>query len=373
MNCLEDIGILLLIDSSRPISTSTKLPRWIKWLFWLLLGVISVVFAEVVSFSSPFPFFDGWGLLVVLPLYTLHILVFSWILFSSKKITLNALFLAGAIFGMYEAYITKVLWQPTWGEMTLVVGGIYLVQSALLVLFWHPWMAFAVPLLIAEGLFTSSHEILDCLPVFLKRRLIGKMVPATVIIFAVYCGMYQGLNSPSAGISLLSGLASGLIFGILTCIWRWLTRKQTYSLRLLLPDQREGMILSILLLVTYLWQGILVRSEALPQTIGPHLTIWGMYVVFGILLYLNIKHGPDLPSSSSENITVLNENSRVSSSSWKAALLFGIVFSLTSALITWIKLAAVPVIWLSWGIGVGLGILIIVQSIIFSIRVLCGR
>lgn len=363
----------LSMDFSGAKSELAKFPRWMKWFFWLLIGVSSVIFAEVVSFSSPFPFFDGWGLLVVLPLYTLHILVFSRVLFSSKKVTLNALFLAGAVFGMYEAYITKVLWQPTWGEMTLVVGGIYLVQSALLVLFWHPWMAFAVPLLIVEGLFTSSHEVLDCLPAFLQRKLTGRMVSVTVIVFAVYCGMYQGLNSPSAGISLLSGLASGLVFGILVCIWRWLTRNRTYSLRLLLPDRREGIILSVLLLVTYLWQGLLVRPEALPRTIGPHLTIWGMYIVLGLLLYLNIKRSPALIAINSGDEAVGNRDSQTPLFSWKMALLFGAVFSFTSVLITWFKAVAVPVIWLSWGLGVGVGIWMITRSIIFSIRVLRGR
>ena len=81
-----------------------------KYLFWLIMGALSTVLAEVVAGSSPFPFFDAWGILVVFPLYTLHILVLSYIVFRKCVPTLKNLFLAGALFGLYEAYITKVLW-----------------------------------------------------------------------------------------------------------------------------------------------------------------------------------------------------------------------------------------------------------------------
>jgi len=88
-------------------------------LFWVLWGAISVILTEVVSFSSPFPFFTLWGVLVVFPLYTLHVLVLSWLIFRPKRLNLNILFLAGALLGMCEAYVTKVLWKPTWGDANL--------------------------------------------------------------------------------------------------------------------------------------------------------------------------------------------------------------------------------------------------------------
>jgi len=88
-------------------------------LFWVLWGAISVILTEVVSFSSPFPFFTLWGVLVVFPLYTLHVLVLSWLIFRPKRLNLNILLLAGALLGMCEAYVTKVLWKPTWGDANL--------------------------------------------------------------------------------------------------------------------------------------------------------------------------------------------------------------------------------------------------------------
>ena len=53
---------------------SSQPPKWLKLLFWLILGALSTFFAEVVAGSDPFPYFHPWGILLVCPLYTLRIL-----------------------------------------------------------------------------------------------------------------------------------------------------------------------------------------------------------------------------------------------------------------------------------------------------------
>ncbi|MFB0504573.1 MAG: hypothetical protein ACETWE_12125, partial [Candidatus Bathyarchaeia archaeon] len=53
--------------------------------FWIILGTLSTFFAEVLSGSDLFPFFHWWGLLVTTPLYTLHILVLSYVVFRFSK------------------------------------------------------------------------------------------------------------------------------------------------------------------------------------------------------------------------------------------------------------------------------------------------
>ncbi|MGA2821829.1 MAG: hypothetical protein ABSF61_14420 [Anaerolineales bacterium] len=63
-----------LPSSDLAISKSAT-PFRVNLLFWLILSALSVLFAEVTSFSSRFGFFTPWGLLVVLPLYGLHVLV----------------------------------------------------------------------------------------------------------------------------------------------------------------------------------------------------------------------------------------------------------------------------------------------------------
>lgn len=321
-----------------------------KLLFWLLLGSLSVFFAEVASFSSPFPFFDIWGILVVLPLYTLHCLVLGAVIFRRKRVSLPILFIAGAIFGMYEAYITKVLWAPTWGDWTLTFGGLYVIQTIILVLYWHPFMAFILPLWAAEGLFTASRETLNLLPGFLKAPGRRTWIVAGL---AALCGMVQGVNSPGAGVSLLSAAAAFAPIIVFARLWQAFTRGERHTLRSLLPRGRETLILGLLLLGGYVVQGIWGRPEGLPASLTGHITVWIIYLVLFGLLWLNLRGEPD-----DVEIT-LNEMAIP----WRLVLIFGLVFALASAGFTLIKEIGALGVILSWLLGISLGLWLLVQAV----------
>jgi hypothetical protein len=344
------------------VSTPAAAPPFrTKLLFWLLLGALSVILAEVASFSTPFAFFDGWGLLVVFPLYTLHTLVLAYLIFQRHRVTLHSLLLAGAIFGLYEAYITKVLWNPTWGDMPWTAGGLYLGQTAILVLFWHPLMAFSLPLLIAENSFTSTAETAGLLPGPIQK--IGQSPRGRWLLiagFAVFCGLPAAVNSPSAATSLLAVLAASLVFGALCLVWQRVAQHQGYSFRSLLPSRREATILLGLLLANYLWQGVLIRPEALPRTLGPHVTVWGAYLCLFGLLYLNIRRAPDYI----EPISITPRPFP-----WRYCLVFGAVFALTAALGTLAKGLAIIGVVLSWLVCPSLGLLILAQSALIALGV----
>ena len=132
-------------------------------LFWLILACISTYFAEVFSGSDMFPFFHAWGLLVVVPLYGLHILLLGSLVYRSGEPRFSSLVFAGMIFGLYEAYLTKVLWDPPWGG-ALIVAEIAPIETLVLVLWWHAWFSFIIPLLIAEKLFSGSTSLGRSLP-----------------------------------------------------------------------------------------------------------------------------------------------------------------------------------------------------------------
>ncbi len=84
-------------------------PKKIRYTFWLLLGVLSTVIPEVIAGSDIYPFFKITDYLIVIPLYTLHSLVLWYVIWNWGKPRLYNLFPAGAIFGLYEAYMTKVI------------------------------------------------------------------------------------------------------------------------------------------------------------------------------------------------------------------------------------------------------------------------
>src|SRR4030042_4458730 len=116
----------------------------------LLLGVLSMFFAEVFSGASTLWFLNPWGVLVTIPLHLgppafLFNVAVRW-----SRTSLRHLYFLGMMFGLYEALITKVLWHgypdssgPQFGTL---LGGAW-GEFITLVLFWHPFMSFILPVL----------------------------------------------------------------------------------------------------------------------------------------------------------------------------------------------------------------------------------
>ncbi len=135
-------------------------PRIHKYLFWLNLGLISTFFAEVVSGADLFPYFHFWGITIVTPIYLLHTLILITLVYRKGRPTLPALYFAGTLFGLYEAYITKILWNPGWDEPVFKLAEVAVTETLVLVFFWHVWMSFIVPLLAAETWLTRSVRVM---------------------------------------------------------------------------------------------------------------------------------------------------------------------------------------------------------------------
>ena len=338
-------------------------PGKIKIFFWLILGFLSVFFAEVVSGSDMFPYFTPWGLLVVVPLYTLHILVLSYIIFRRGNSSLNSssnlksnlnlytLFIAGAIFGMYEAYITKVLWSPTWGDPIISVGGIALIESIVLVLWWHPLMAFIIPLFVSENLLTASKETMNCLPKRFNQLFNSKKKYMLIPLFALLLGAIQSSNSLSPSHSILSGFSTTLLLMVLIYIWRNKTKGMEYTMRQLLPSKKEFIVLSVLLITFYIVTGLYLRPEALPGLM-PQLIVWLAYAFLFGLLYLNLKRSRKIKIAAYNNVEI------PILFSWKPLIIFSLIFSATSAIFAaaGIGMFVMLAMWL-FGIVVGLRML----------------
>ena len=255
--------------------------------FWLILGSLSVYFAEVVSGSDIFPFFKPLSWILVFPLYTLHTLVLWTAVFRHGKGWLYALFPAGALFGLYEAYITKILWSPTWNPDPIRVSGVALIETLLLVLFWHAFMAFIIPLFLAETSLTSSREVFSLLPGQAKRILVSKRAPTLAYVLAFVAGILQSTGAPTPFDSLASGILNSAFLIVLISMWK--RRGGTrYHLRDLLPGPKGFKLLLALLVVDYIVLGALLRPEETPG-IGAQATIWALYLFFSLLLYLGVR------------------------------------------------------------------------------------
>jgi hypothetical protein len=270
--------------------------RRTKLLFWYILGCLSTYFAEVWSGSQPFSFLNIQSYLLVIPLYTLHTLFLWTLIWRNGKPWLYTLFPAGCLFGLYEAYITKVLWNPTWETANPNVFGIALVETMVLVLFWHCFMSFIVPLLLGETVFTSSSEIYSLLPEwalgFIERVEDRKLY----YVFPFFGGLFQSVGTGSVLNSILSGLLTTLYLVALLVLW-CRGGGGRYSMRQLLPDDREFNGITLALAVYYVLTTFFMRVEEIPG-LDAQATIWVLYAFFGALLFLAMRKSREvLPKS----------------------------------------------------------------------------
>jgi len=297
-------------------------PLRLKIFFWIILGALSTFFAEVLAGSDLFPFFHLWGLLIVFPLYSLHILVLGHVVFRYGKPVFYVLYPAGLIFGLYEAYITKVLWNPDWNIGALRLGGVAVVEFIVLVFFWHAVMSFVVPIVVGQSVLTKTRTSADSLPDRLKKLLRKRKAFWCFGIAAVFYGMCQSVNSVSVLQSIASGLSTVFVVALLVFIWRRFTSGKDYEMQSLMPGKMAFRILLALLVLLYGFLFFTFRPEALPG-ISSQATIWAAYAVFFVLLYLGLRKSRKTPT-----VTVFETGLRFS---LKTVLVLALIFTFSSA------------------------------------------
>jgi hypothetical protein len=330
--------------------------RQARYFSWIIIAAISFFFAEIISGASMITSFAPgavifqvvWSLLITIPLYGLHTLVLAWLVGRFGKLRLYTLFLAGAIFGLYEAYITKMIWLPTWAGDPYFAG-VSVIGTLVLVLWWHPLMSFFVPLFVSEGVLARSREMLAGLPGPLRGLFsTKKRAYAAIFAFLAFCGFFQGMVSPSPVFSIFNTLAVGLVIAFLLHEYR---RRgyQRYEFRQLLPAGKEVVVLIVLLLAVYLFGIVFIRPEALPG-VGSQLTVWLLYAFFAILLAFSLRKSAKV---------VLPRREFPLRFSWgKYGAVLVIIASL-SALFSLLPPARLYLALLCWFAGIGLGFVLL--------------
>ncbi len=256
-----------------------------KLLFWLIIGAVSVFFAEVISSSFPLALIHPWGYIILIPLYGLHTLVLGRLAFHGRP-TFPTLFMAGALFGLYEAYITKVLFDPNWGRSGWHYLGVDLFWVLILVTWWHMFFAFMIPMFVSERILGSD----DMMPYFPERvrRFFGSPVKTKIIIylFIIWSAAFMGGNMGSFYMPAVAAMLNLSVLAILIVIWR--RRRRRYTLEEMLPKGREFWILFVLLLIIYLVLGLLFGTSRIPGLSG-QLVILGLYAFFLVMLAIGVR------------------------------------------------------------------------------------
>lgn len=268
------------------------------WPFWVAVGVLSGYWAEVTCGSSPLIFASPWGLIVTLPLYSVHLWAIGGAALRRGRNQLICLYLAGTVFGLYEAYITKVLWAPPWNAHPIRFGGVALLEFLLLVFFWHPVMAFVIPVLTAERWLTRSRTLYNQLP--RRVRALAESRRARPWLGAAL-GAVHGLVTPP--ISIVFSLASIWIavFGA-AALWRK-GGVPANEVSELMPRGTVATILWVIIVAFYLFCGPRMRPEGLPG-LGPQVTIWICYAVLIALTFASFRRARQNPPAQKMGVYV---------------------------------------------------------------------
>ncbi len=317
--------------------------------FWLLLGVISVVTAEVSVASAPLAFVNPIEAVFLVVFYGSHLLVFAWLAFRRGWPALPTLWFAGVLFGLYEFYITKVLWVPPWGDV-ITIGYIDIVSLIVLAFFWHPFMAFILPLAAAERLGTGRNGVWSQLPKWLtapsRRRAVLGLGAAALV---------HGTLTGSTAIAVLS-TASGL-GAVATAAWWWRRRgrAQTWNLAQLLPSDRQARVLTGILALQYVVFIPLWSPEKMPPLIG-HVVVWLLYAGFALLLTsTRSRSTPTLPPAA----VPLTQPRARHLAAWAGSLI--LIAAIGSAVPA--ELGFIPV----WGIATVIGLRMLARSIRWAV------
>jgi hypothetical protein len=187
-------------ESVSPSPASKDVPSgnlWLRVLFArLLIGLIVFICAEVFSGASLRPgLWNPWTILVTYWLYFAHFFFFTTLAVRTGRTSLSSLYLWGVLFGLYESWITKVIWSGYAGGGQFALGciGPYGFSEISMVFFYHPVASFIVPLAVACLLCPPLRRLFPELAWFTGKSRGARFVQIFLVLsFATVMGMNSG-------------------------------------------------------------------------------------------------------------------------------------------------------------------------------------
>ncbi len=257
-------------------------------LILLLFGTISMYFGQVMTYASPLWFLNIGDILFSFPNFILQSLFFINIALRYKKTDFKHLYLLGVLFGLYEAWITKVVFNGYssdvfWGK----IGGIAIFETLTLVFFFHPVFSFILPIMIVEiYAYTMSKDINTILPNHIKYFEKDSLKTVILFLFVVLwpsavLGVILGTQILSAVIAIM---ANWLIILILISIInrKSIDNKTKLSIYDLKLSDRNFKILTVLLVIYYLIGLFLNKASLLPNIALPYIIV---FTIYGLTIY----------------------------------------------------------------------------------------
>lgn len=251
----------------------------------LLIGLIVLICAEVFSGASiQVGLWHPWTWVVTYWLYFTHFFFFTTLAVRTGRTSLWSLYLWGVLFGLYESWITKVIWYGYSGDGTLVMGSIgpYGFSEISMVFLFHPMASFIVPLVVACVLCPALRRLFPDLAWFTGK---SKGAWAVQVFLVLSFVSVLGMNSGGPE-NLTMNLAVVLVLLLV------LSRLARFALpcsdaRPIVVFSRWGFVgLSIYLVLLYGVTYVFLRPQGLPSAPVQSLTfIFYALVIAGLWLH----------------------------------------------------------------------------------------
>ena len=145
---------------------------------------------------------------------------------------------------------------------------------------------------------------------------------------------------------------------MLLFLWDLGTGAQQFDLAELLPRGKVWWVCLLLLSGYYVAFGITLNPEKIPGP-GSQAVIWGMYILFGGLMWLIVRRSPPEPFVPGDNEVMWE--SRQTAKRWLPfALIFTVSSTLSGLLLSWAGQLILVVVWF---LGILLGLFLLGAAI----------
>jgi hypothetical protein len=261
----------------------------------LLVGLIVLICAEVFSGASlGMGLWHPWTLLVTYWLYFAHFFFLTTLAVRTGRTSLSSLYLWGVLFGLYEPWITKVIWSGYNADGKFAMGhiGPYGFSEISMVFIYHPVASFILPLAVACLLCPALRRLFPELAWFTGKTWGARIVQVYLVLsFAPVMAM----NSGGPG-NLALNLAVAII--LLLALLR-LARPALSSAdgRPIVVFGRRGFAgLCVYLALLYGVGYVALRPKARPS-VGVQLFTFVFYALAIVGLWLHRRREPLLPGA----------------------------------------------------------------------------
>lgn len=254
-------------NTTIPITSAMPDEAFSRWqVFWarFWVGWIILFTAEILSGAS---LVNGlWNPLVwllVYPLYTAHFFLLINLALRTGRTSLTALYLWGVMLGLYEPWITKVIWHgynhdgmPILGRM----GAFGFAELSMLVLF-HPVMSLILPLAIVSIFCPSVATRFACLEKVIGQHKTGKLFRISIVFMF---SLIMSYNSGGAANLIINLILAVILFAILGKVARPALRSEK-GLSILALSNKGMWLTGLYLLVMYVLTYFYITPQGLPD------------------------------------------------------------------------------------------------------------